>query len=1164
VIGSTVSHYEILERLGGGGMGVVYKARDLRLDRPVALKFLAVDGDASEEERKRFLREARAASVLDHPSICTLYEIDETADGRLFLAMAYCEGETLTRRIAQGPLPIAEAVDLALQIADGLAAAHAKGIIHRDVKPGNVVVTAGRRIKIVDFGIASLAGQSRLTRAGTALGTAAYMSPEQLRSEPADARADVWSLGVVLYEMLTGRLPFPGESERGIALAILTRTPEPLAALRPEVPAALERVVARTLAKRPEDRYPGMEALRADLRAAAASASAPAGAAGGTLRDLPTLARPSELPLPGGDLTGCVVDHYRVLERLGGGGMGVIYKAEDLRLSRSVALKLLPAELTRDAEAKARFLQEARAASALDHPNVCTILEVGETGEGRLYLAMPLYDGATLRRRIEGGPLPVAEAADIAAQIACGLAKAHRGGIVHRDIKPANVVVTTDGVVKILDFGLAKLAGEAAITRTGASLGTPAYMSPEQARGEAVDHRADLWSLGVVLYEMLAGRRPFRGEREQAVIYAILHEEPQRLSTLRADAPAELERIVARLLAKDPEERFPSAEALLAELRALHGEPPTGTALRRRPEETRRGARPWIWAAAAAAAALAGLGGFLLRPGDESMVPQFQRLTTQQGRELFPSLSPDGDELAYVKATSPGNLDIYLQRVGGGNPRNLTADSGLDDTQPAFSPDGQRIAFRSERDGGGIFVMGATGESVRRLTEFGYNPAWSPDGSEVLVATQAVTDPISRASQSQIWRVSLATGEKRRVPTPEDAVQPSWSPNGHRIAYWGLPSGRAQRVLWTSPAAGGEAVPVTDDFHINWNPVWSPDGRYLYFASDRGGSMNLWRVPIDEGSGKVLGRPEPVPTPAPWSGFITLSRSGSRIAFATDEGTVNIERFPFDPVARKVSGPAVPITQGAQNIRFCQVSPDGRWVAFHSTGSREDLFVVGADGGGLRQIIDDDAKDRYPQWSPDGSRLLFQSNRSGRYEAWTIRPDGSDLRQLTRTRGEALAFPVWSPDGRRLACTVISRGSAVVDLREPLGRRTPRLLPTVEGSSGELFSVSSWSPDGSQLAGTLYRRDHEAGLFLYTFSSQRYERLIPRGRDPLWLPDGQSLLYTDEGRILLFDLRARVSSPVLEPAASSRFLSASPSRDGRFLFALRANEEGNIGMLTLP
>ena len=557
---------------------MVYKAEDLKLERLVALKFLSTYRSANEADTRRFLREARASSAVDHPNICTVYEVDETEDGRLFIAMAFCEGETLKRRVERGPLPLPEVVRIAAQIASGLAAAHAKGIVHRDVKPANVIVGPDGRVKIVDFGIAKLADQSRLTRDGTAVGTAGYMSPEQIRGETIDLRTDVWALGVVLYEMITGQTPFPGENDHERIRGILTRTPEPLAALRPGVLPQLQAIVTRALAKGAGERYATMEAMREDLLTLASGlgTSVPIESLDPTLREIPS--SPSVSVLEDTDhLVGKTLAHYRVLEYIGGGGMGVVYKAEDLRLARTVALKFLPPELTRDPDAKARFLQEARSASVLDHPNICTIHEVGETDDGRLYLAMPSYDGETLRRRIERAPIPIDEAIDIAEQIARGLAKAHRGGIVHRDVKPANIMVTADGVVKILDFGLAKLVGAAAITRTGSSVGTPAYMSPEQARGEDVDHRTDLWSFGVVLYEMVAGRRPFRGEHDQAVLYGILNEAPKPLSELRSEAPPELERIVEGLLAKDPEERYPTADGPLGDLRALRNQTMTTT-----------------------------------------------------------------------------------------------------------------------------------------------------------------------------------------------------------------------------------------------------------------------------------------------------------------------------------------------------------------------------------------------------------------------------------------------------------------------------------------------------------------------------------------------------------------------------------------------------------
>ncbi|MFP5289321.1 MAG: protein kinase domain-containing protein, partial [Thermoanaerobaculia bacterium] len=566
-----------------------------------------------------------------------------------------------------------------------------------------VIVAPDGRVKIVDFGIAWSGDESRLTRAGTAVGTVGYMSPEQLRGEDIDRRTDVWALGVVLYEMITGRTPFPGEDDQERIRAILAADPEPASSWRPGLPSELGWILERALAKLPADRYQSLAEMREDLLelGAARGPSRISDVLERTQVEIP--ARPMGARGLGGDdtgtsLAGRILGHYRVVERIGGGGMGIVYKAEDLRLSRTVALKFLPPELTRDPEAKVRFLQEARAASALDHPNICTIHEVGETDDGRLYLVMPCYDGETLRQRIERGPLSIDEATDVAQQIARGLSKAHRQGIVHRDIKSANLMLTGDGVVKILDFGLAKLAGAVAITRTGSSVGTPAYMSPEQARGEDVDHRTDLWSLGVVLYEMLAGRRPFRWEHEQAVLYSIFNETPKPLSEIRPDAPPELARILGGLLAKDPGDRYPTVDGPLGDLRALRGEAMTATVrtdtVGTAPPRAR--VRPWTWAALAAAVlALLGTGGFLLQraagpaAGAAPVQANFARLTDQEGSETFPSLSPDGDELVYVKATSPGNLDLYHQRVGGSNPRNLTEDSELPDTQPAFSPDGQ-------------------------------------------------------------------------------------------------------------------------------------------------------------------------------------------------------------------------------------------------------------------------------------------------------------------------------------------------------------------------------------------------------------------------------------------------------------------------------------------
>ncbi|HWM91181.1 MAG TPA: LpqB family beta-propeller domain-containing protein [Thermoanaerobaculia bacterium] len=1158
LIGTSVSHYRLLERLAAGARGgAVFKAQDLDLERLVALKLLPASIPLREEDRRRLAEEAGAASALEHPNICPVYEVGETGDGHLFVAMAFLEGETLAEKIARGPLKPEVAVDLCGQIASGLARAHEHGLVHRNLKPSNVLITSDGQARIVDFGTASLDDRTRVTGEDTPAGLLAYRAPEILLGEPPDLRADIWSLGVILYEMLTGSVPFP----RGPLAA--PAEPAPVSALREGVPGELDRIVARALARRRGDRYPNADDLRVDLRS-----FSHVGRMGRATN--PTLTRwPEKLP----DLTMFQVvprevGPYRVGEILGGGGMGIVHRAEDTRLGRTVALKFLPPELTRDPVAKARFLQEARTASALDHPNLCTVYDVGETETHQLYLAMPCYDGETLKRKVERGPLPVAEAVDYALQIAKGLAKAHRQGIVHRDVKPANLMVTSDGVVKILDFGIAKLAGEAGLTRTGGTVGTPAYMSPEQMKGEGVDGRSDLWSLGVVLYEMVTGRRPFLGDHESALQHAIQTGEPEPLAKLRPDAPPEVERIVRLLLAKDPARRYPTADAAVADLRLLaggsSGSMPTQATV---PVPALRRA-PWLWAAGAAALlVLAALGGYLLRSGGPGPAPvqaTFTRLTEMEGSETYPSLSPDGNYFVYVKA-SDGGSDIFLQRVGGGNPINLTPGTPWDDTQPAFSPDGQQIAFRSDREGGGIFLMGATGESVSRITGFGYNPAWSPDGKEIAVATEGVTEPWIRMEGSQVWRVDLATG-RRTLVAAGDAVQPSWSPNGRRIAYWGLASHGAARTVWTVAldGTGGKPVPVTNDSFLNWNPVWSPDGAHLYFISDRNGSLNVWRVGIDEESGRVSGPPVPVTSSSQPLRFLSISRDGRRIAYATDDRRHHLESVAFDPGQLAPAGAPTAILGGTKAVRSVDASPDGQWLVFDTFPPQEDLYLVRPDGSDLRQLTRDEHRDRIPHWSPDGSRILFYSDRGGRYEAWSILPDGSRSEPLTRTTGESPAYPLWSPDGRRIAASLGSRSMVTFDLAQPVSTRGAEPLPGMSALEGT-FGATSWSADGRWLAGTTTREDlsPQPGVVLYSLETARFRRLTERGDTPVWLHRSPALLYLDEGRLFGYDLQAGRPRDILAPPPRSVFWFAGTSADDSRLLLVRLVNEGEIWMLSL-
>ena len=751
--------------------------------------------------------------------------------------------------------------------------------------------------------------------------------------------------------------------------------------------------------------------------------------------------------------------------------MGEVYRARDTRLQRDVAVKVLPERLADNSQALARFEREARAVAALSHPNILAIHDVGREGQ-TAYAVMELVEGATLREEMRGGPLSPRTAAEYARQAADGLAAAHEKGIVHRDLKPENLMVTREGRLKILDFGLAveqppaATAGETQSptlgreTDPGTVVGTVGYMSPEQVRGEAVDHRSDIFSLGCVLHEMLSGRRAFARATVAETMTAILREDAAPLAGSGRPIPPALERIVSHCLEKKPEQRFQSARDLAFDLANVSGSSDV--------VPVRRGGRVSRWLGGGLAVLLLGGVGFWAGRRGATPEPQqaagvrFMQVTDLPGVESTPSLSPDGKTVAFVSRLD-GDADVFVQRVGGHNPINLTPDCEKDDTGPAFAPDGERIAFHSECEGGGVFVMGATGESRRKVADAGHDPAWSPDGRSLAVASEPLINPLSRRIHSVISVVDLASGASRRL-LEQDAVQPAWSPDGRRIAFWGLRGGMGGggvRDIWTVAVAGGEAVEVTNDPHIDWNPAWSGDGRQLYFASSRSGTLNLWRVPIDAATGRPSGSPEPVTAPTRRSASFSLSREGGRLAFEAREERSPLYRVAFDPERGRLAGTPELVLGGSRLIDSLGLSPDGEWVAFTSGGLRENIFLVRLDGTGYRQITDDEFRNRGPSWSADGSVIGFYSNRSGRYDAWTLRPDGSNLELLARAEAGSLWYPEWSPDGRQIAVA----GSATTRLLDPgkrFGERISLELPRLP--DGTVFHAVSWSatPDASR------------------------------------------------------------------------------------------------------
>jgi Tol biopolymer transport system component len=868
-------------------------------------------------------------------------------------------------------------------------------------------------------------------------------------------------------------------------------------------------------------------------------------------------------------INGQQLAHYEIRSQLGSGGMGEVYLAHDTKLDRQIALKLLPVHFAADPERVRRFEREARAASALNHPNIIIIHEIGQE-DGKHFIATEYIEGETLRQRLGRGELAQHEAVAIARQVAGALAAAHQAGLIHRDIKPENIMSWPDGLVKVLDFGLAKPLYEEPLHDWPSADGAPSnatletdpdlligslnYLSPEQVRREKLDPRTDLFSLGVVLYEMLAGARPFTGATAAEVCGAILHNDPQPLT------PSPLSHIVNRALAKERNSRYQSAVDLRVELeqfeRSLQSEPPS---------RWRRSA-----AIAAALAVLVLLGLWLWRTRPVVVQPArlsfagfsgapAQKLTDLPGQELFPSLSPDGQSVVFV-SRQEGNWDIYRQAAGARTAVNLTKSATSFDLQPAYSPDGQQIAFRSSRNGGGVFVMNSDGSHVTQLTDAGFNPAWSPDGRELAVADDNCWDYEARntyPSASRLWAVNVAT-HARRVITEGDAVQASWSPHGQRIAFWGEQKG-GHRDIWTVAASGGERTPVTDDAFIDWNPVWSPEGGELYFLSNRGGEMNLWRVAIDENTGHLRGAPEPATLPSNNCQYVNFARNGSALVYGQTTGSENLWQIAFDPARGQVSGAATPLTQGLKRYTMFSMAPDEKSFAYLARGEpQQDLFTADLLGTPLRRLTDDAAQDIVPRWSPDGQWIAFLSDRSGKYEIWKVRPDGTGLAQMTHEPGKEVIAPVWTPDSRRLLYQIRNVNSYIIDAERPGVEQLSLALP---GQPPPGFIPWDWSPDGAYLVGwqpTLVR-----GIVVYSVANQRYERLTDLGLFPIWLNDSRRVLFRDSGDLYLLDRQGGKPQKIYSLKQPNQIGAHALSRDNRRLYFTDVSAEADIWLLKL-
>jgi len=763
---------------------------------------------------------------------------------------------------------------------------------------------------------------------------------------------------------------------------------------------------------------------------------------------------------------------YEICSPLGAGGMGEVYKARDPRLGRFVALKILLEQRPDDADQRRRFQQEARAASALNHPGIVTVYDVGSE-HGIDYIAMEFVEGKTLDKLIPRDGFSLVDFLRYSTQAADAIAKAHSARILHRDLKPGNVIVTDEGQVKVLDFGLAKLiqapqpeerTAVAAITEQGSVMGTAAYMSPEQAEGKSLDNRSDIFSFGSVMYEMATGQRAFQAATAMSTILCILRDEPKSVREIRRETPPELERLIRRCLRKDPARRIQTMSDLKVALDELKEESDSGRLTAVFPARSRK--LGWLWAGLIVLlGVLAAVAAFRLgrHPVEQSIASHPFPITSYQGDERQADFSPNGSQVAFSwNGEKEDNWDIYLKVVGSSaTPLRLTSDPASD-SRPKWSPDGNLIAFvRSTRETDAVLLTSALGGTERRLTDFPTaveaGLSWSPDGKWLAVAVGG------QAGRTALRLLSVETGEWRVLTTPPITsagdFDPAFSSDGRSLAFV-REHGMNVEELWLLPLSksldpAGPPKKILADGKRNHGPVWTADGKELIFSSGETGQAGMYRIPVD-GSGAPTridslgdGVSEPV-----------LSASSRRLAFTRTFRSAGIWRLDMES---KGNPPKQLIASSSFRDVFPQYSPDGKKVAFYSnrTGANQ-IWTANADGSQPVQLTSmTGTTTGTPRWSPDGQWISFDSNTGGRWQIYVVNASGG--KPVPMTSGEMTnVVASWSRDGRWIYFTSKRSGTAEVwKIHSPGAAGSSNEPPIQVTRHGGTSSLES--PDGKTL-----------------------------------------------------------------------------------------------------
>ena len=860
------------------------------------------------------------------------------------------------------------------------------------------------------------------------------------------------------------------------------------------------------------------------------------------------------------ELAGQTLLHYRVTEKIGEGGMGAVYKAVDTHLDRPVAIKLLPPDKVADIERRQRFVQEAKAASALRHPNIVVIHDIA-SDRGRDFMVMEFVEGRSLDLVIGRKGLKLNEVLGLAVQIADGLAKAHSAGIVHRDLKPTNVMVTPEGLVKILDFGLAKLmedipAAEAGRTMTmgqdekprteeGYILGTAAYMSPEQAEGKKVDARSDVFSFGTVIYEMLTGQRAFGRDSRIKTLAAVLNEEPRPAASLSEGVPPELERVLARCLRKDPQRRWQTMSDLKVALQDLKEDSESGK-LEAAPAPARRKNKRTAFVAAAAsvlvmAAAAAVLKLVVFKP-KASVEYEIIPLTFDSGLTSGPTLFPDGSLMAYASdREGNGNLDVWIQQVSGGKPLRLT-NHPADDWFPSFSPDGSQIVFRSERDGGGVYVIDVLGGEPRRIAGKGFLPKFSPDGRWIVFF---VLPASLKPGQYKTYLISPKGGEPRQILGDfllgfvGQGAGLVWSPDGKRLLFWGRRTGDPKsRDWWVAPVDGGEPVRTHAienlglTMMVQYPAGWIGNSVY-YVSGTTIDGINLFEARIDPKDWTVTG-PAAAITAGPGMKVFPAVMPDGRVFFTETRVAMNAWSVLARPDDGVVSGKPQKLTQDLMQNFNPTISLDGARAAFTAFGgaraSKIEVRVKDLRTGEETGIpVQGLGINQYPRLSPDGSLLAYRDVVDGKARTFVVAPGATAGRALCEGCFVLGFFP-----GNDFALVQV-KPTELLKMGLQTGEKK-----IILSSPQDSIEDACLSPDGKWIAWLAGEPDGRAAVRISPADPPQggaRSAITVAAADyflgqPQWSPNGRWLYYLSEknGRCSLFarELDPRAKNPVGE------------------------------------